>query len=50
MAKTYTMPASGNKMMTPMNPKRETVDFLLNFSKALRVTKYKAMQFDTLLN
>lgn len=50
MAKIYAMPPSGNKMMTPMNPKRETVDFLLNYSKALSVTNYKAMQFDTLLN
>lgn len=31
-------------------PREETVNFLLNYSKALRVLKYKNLEFDTLLN
>ena len=33
-----------------LNPKKETVDFLLNYSKALRVNYYKSLEFVTLLN
>jgi len=33
-----------------LNPKQETVDFLLNYSKALRVNCYKKMKFEALLN
>ncbi|WP_213523281.1 hypothetical protein [Nonlabens sp.] len=34
----------------PMVPKEETVKFLLDFSKALSVTRYKNMTFETLNN
>ena len=39
---------------TPKNlklePKKETVDFLLSYSKALRVNCYKNLKFEALLN
>ncbi|OSS39724.1 hypothetical protein C723_1626 [Christiangramia flava JLT2011] len=31
-------------------PKKETIEFLLNYSKALRITEHKKMQFEMLLN
>ncbi len=31
-------------------PKKKTIDFLLNYSKALSVIDYKAMKFEILLN
>ncbi len=34
----------------PIGPKEETLKFLLNYSKALSVTKYKGMTFETLNN
>ena len=34
----------------PTGPKEETVKFLLVFSKALSVTRYKNMTFETLKN
>jgi len=33
-----------------MNPKEETVKFLLNYSKALSVINYNKMKFEALLN
>lgn len=33
-----------------MSPKKETISFLLNYSKALSVINYKRMKFETLLN
>ncbi|MEP3836553.1 MAG: hypothetical protein ABJM36_02845 [Algibacter sp.] len=33
-----------------LEPKEETVDFLLNYSKALSVIKCKNMKFEALLN
>ncbi|MGB8704592.1 MAG: hypothetical protein WCD31_06160 [Gillisia sp.] len=33
-----------------LNPQKETIQFLLNYSKALRVIEYRKMKFDTLLN
>jgi len=33
-----------------LEPKQETIDFLLSYSKALRVVKCKSLTFDTLLN
>jgi len=47
MAKIYTKNSSEiNKML----PKKETVNFILNYSKALSVINYKRMKFETLLN
>lgn len=31
-------------------PKQETIDFLLSYSKALNVIKYKSLTFEMLLN
>jgi hypothetical protein len=33
-----------------LNPKKETIQFLLNYSKALIITDYKMMKFEALLN
>ncbi len=33
-----------------LKPKKETIDFILNYSKALRVIDYKQGKFETLLN
>ena len=33
-----------------MTPKKETIDFLLNYSKALRINKYKKLEFENILN
>ncbi|MFD1061753.1 hypothetical protein ACFQ1Q_00745 [Winogradskyella litorisediminis] len=47
MAKIY---SQQNPKQIQLNPKNETVDFLLNYSKALRVNCYKNMKFEALLN
>lgn len=47
MAKIYSNQKPQN---IQLNPKNETVDFLLNYSKALRVNSYKNMKFEALLN
>lgn len=48
MAKLYSKdsPKSANKR----TPSKETVMFLLNYSKALKVSKYKNLQFESFLN
>ena len=48
MAKLYKKPIS--ETVKPLGPKAETLKFLLNYSKALSVTKYKSMTFETLNN
>ncbi|AEE20664.1 hypothetical protein JM84_1997 [Dokdonia sp. Hel_I_63] len=50
MAKTYTTPSSGHNKTNQFEPKQETVDFLLNFSKALSVMHYKSMKFEAFIN
>jgi hypothetical protein len=47
MEKIYSKSSSEVKEMLP---KKETIDFLLNYSKALSVINYKRMKFETLLN
>ncbi|MGS2741153.1 hypothetical protein [Sinomicrobium sp. M5D2P17] len=47
MANLYTKKSADYKKI---GPKRETINFLLNYSKALRVVDYKEIQFETLLN
>jgi hypothetical protein len=49
MAKLYSKKNPKEKQIN-MNPKEETVNFLLNYSKALSVIKYKKMKFEALLN
>lgn len=49
MEKTYFQPTSGQK--TPqIEPKRETIKFLLSFSQALSVSRTNNLEFEALLN
>lgn len=41
---------SPHKKMGKQRPRKETVSFLLNYSKALSVIDYKKMKFEMLLN
>lgn len=41
---------SKNFKKKELKPRKETVDFLLNYSKALSVTKYKDISFETISN
>lgn len=47
MAKFYT---ECLKRQNNFNPKQETVDFLLNYSKALGIIRYNNMKFEILQN
>ncbi len=47
MEKLYT---ENSSEMKNLHPKKETISFLLNYSKALSVINYKKLQFETLLN
>ncbi len=49
MGKLYTKSSQEGNFKN-LNPKKETLQFLLNYSKALRITRYQKLQFDTLLN
>jgi len=46
MAKLYSTP----KKIENLNPKEETINFLLNYSKALSVINCNKMKFEALLN
>ena len=48
MAKFYAEQSSQN--LKEMRPKKETVKFLLNYSKALRVERYRNLQFENVIN
>lgn len=48
MAKFYTM--SSAREENKLIPKKITVDFLLNYSKALSVIDYNEMKFEAFLN
>lgn len=48
MAKLYSK--NSPKQAKTRNPKKETIAFLLNYSKALKVGKYKNLEFETFLN
>lgn len=48
MAKYYFK--SSSKEDNQFNPNKLTVDFILSYSKALRVINYNGSQFETLLN
>ncbi|MCB7480393.1 hypothetical protein [Christiangramia sediminis] len=50
MGKLYFKKSSKEEKINHLHPKKETVEFLLNYSKALRVNEYKKMKFETLLN
>lgn len=47
MAKIYSTKTLANKTM---KPKKETVSFLLNYSKALSVIKVKNLSFEIIAN
>ncbi len=47
MAKIY---SRNSKNDNKLNPKEETIRFLLNYSKALRIIKYKKINFEAILN
>ncbi len=42
--------SSKEEQLNQLNPKGETIQFLLNYSKALIITDYKMMKFEALLN
>ncbi len=50
MGNFYTKNASKEEKLNELNPKKETVNFLLNYSRALNITKYQSMKFETFLN
>ena len=47
MAKIY---SNSPEKVKEMTPKKETINFLLNYSKALEIKSYKKMQFESILN
>ncbi|MFV8225710.1 hypothetical protein [Christiangramia aquimixticola] len=50
MGKLYFKKSSKEEKLTQPHPRQETVDFLLNYSKALNVSEYKSLKFELLLN
>ncbi len=48
MAKLY--PEKSSQKQNDLNPEEETVNFLLNYSKALKVINCKKLKFEMLLN
>jgi len=48
MQKLYSKNSSDSA--SKMNPKKETINFLLNYSKALSVIDYNKLKFEALLN
>ncbi len=49
MSKIYSEPSPG-KQAENLEPKVETISFLLNYSKALSVINYKSMNFEAIIN
>ncbi|MCF8714351.1 hypothetical protein JM658_05860 [Joostella atrarenae] len=47
MAKIYTFQKSKSD---PLKPKESTIEYLLSYSKALSVMKYKELTFESILN
>ena len=50
MGKLYFKKTSKEEKFNRPQPKKETIQFLLNYSKALSVVEYRKMKFETLLN
>ncbi|MCL5129100.1 hypothetical protein [Algibacter sp. L4_22] len=48
MEKIYSKESVGNPKKR--EPSKETVNFILSYSKALKIVKYKHLEFETLLN
>lgn len=47
MAKLY---SNSPEKVKEMAPKKETIEFLLNYSKALDVKTYQKLEFESILN
>ncbi|MFC5045868.1 hypothetical protein ACFSTE_20115 [Aquimarina hainanensis] len=47
MAKFYFESSQRDKQL---NPRKSTIDFILNYSKALEILEYKKLKFEALLN
>ncbi|MBZ9729207.1 hypothetical protein LB467_05870 [Salegentibacter sp. JZCK2] len=50
MRKLYTKKLSKKDQLKDLGPRKETVQFLLNYSKALRVVETRGIKFGTILN
>lgn len=50
MQQMYSRPSPSEQVNKNMVPKDQTINFLLNYSKALRVINFKNITFETLLN
>ena len=50
MGKLYFKNSSKEDKIYHSQPKKETIEFLLNYSKALSVFEYRKMKFEALLN
>ncbi len=50
MGKLYFKKPSKEEKFNHPQPRKETIMFLLNYSKALSIIEYKEMKFETLLN
>ncbi|MFN4763522.1 hypothetical protein ACKGJN_10395 [Gillisia sp. Q332] len=49
MENLYTKIPKGEQL-NRLNPTKETIQFLLNYSKALHISEYDVMQFEVILN
>jgi hypothetical protein len=47
MARFYFKPSKEEKRLVPS---RKTIDFLLNYSKSLKIVEYNTIKFETILN
>ncbi|MCH4823259.1 hypothetical protein ML462_08730 [Gramella lutea] len=50
MGKLYFKKTSKEEKINHLKPKKETIDLLLNYSKALSVVDYEKMKFERILN
>ncbi len=50
MQKLYSRTSPSGQVNKNMVPKQETITFILNYSKALRILEYQKLKFETLLN
>lgn len=50
MGKLYFKKPSKEEKINHLKPKKETVEFLLNYSKALSVVDYEEIKFERILN
>ncbi len=48
MAKLYSKNSS--LKVNYLKPRKESIQFLLNYSKALKISRYKTLQFESFMN